>query len=162
MNRIGDNLVHTGPNEAIVKAFVTFEVEFVLVGGLAISWYCQSRQADDMDLLVKPTKENSQKVTNALASLNLNGFVHNSFSKYGVQAPIKKYYYADIITPASEEYTFEEIINNSVNGKLFEIPIFIPSIDNLIRLKENAISSTQKELTKHNEDIILLKNIIKQ
>jgi len=160
MNRIGDNLVHTGPNEAIVKAFVAFEVDFILVGGLAISWYCQSRQADDMDLLVKPTIENSQKVTDALASLNLNGFEHNSFSKYGVQAPIKKYYYADIITPKNEEFTFEEITINSVKAKLFNIPIYIPSVENLIRLKENAALSTQKELTKHNKDIILLKSII--
>jgi hypothetical protein len=88
MNRIGDNLI-CGSNEEIVKVFSAFDVEFILVGGLAISWYCSSRKADDIDILVNPTKENSGKIANALRSLRLvNGFTNDSFASPGIHAPI--------------------------------------------------------------------------
>lgn len=157
MNRIGDNLICTGSNEEIVKAFFAFDVEFILIGGLAVSWYCSSRQANDMDILVNPTKENSEKITNALGSLGLNGFANNSFAKPGVQAPIKKIYYCDIITPARSGLTFEDLMRGSVMGKLFNIPVYIPSVENLIKMKESVAASTEKELNKHQQDIVLLR-----
>ena len=159
MNRIGDNLHHTGSNEEIVKALTKYEAEFILVGGLAVSWYCSTRQADDMDILVNPTQENSIRVSSALGSLSipLNGFGNDSFSKYGVQAPIKKHYYADIITPSKEGLNYDELMLNSVVGSLFNIPIHIPTSENLIKLKEHAIASEGSEISKHQEDIMLLK-----
>ncbi len=158
MNRIGDNLICVGSNEEIVKAFSAFGVEFILVGGLAVSWYCTSRQAKDMDLLVNPTKENSEKVKNALVSLGLNGFASDAFAKPGVQAPKKKFYYADIITPARGGLSFEDLMNGSRTGKLFNIPVHIPSVANLIKLKLSAVTSTEKELSKHQQDIVLLRS----
>ena len=158
MNRIDGNLICVGQNEEIVKAFSAFGVEFILIGGLAVSWYCTSRQADDMDLLVNPTKENSEKVKNALGNLGLNGFASDAFAKPGVQAPIKKVYYADIITPARGGLSFEELMNGSNIGNLFNIPVHIPSVANLIKLKESAVASTEKELSKHQQDIVLLRN----
>jgi hypothetical protein len=157
MNRIGDNLICYGSNKEIVNALNKFGVEFILVGGLAVSWYCSSRQANDMDVLVNPTKGNSEKVANALARLGLNGFASDSFANLGVQAPIKKFHYADIITPARGELTFEELMKGSIIGKLFDIPVYIPSIENLIKMKESAVISTEKLLSKHQQDIMLLR-----
>ncbi len=158
MNRFGDNLICTGSNEEIVKALSAFRAEFILVGGLAVAWYCPLRQADDMDVLVNPTKENSKKVTNALGSLGLNGFVSDAFAKLGIRAPIKTYHYADIITPICDELTFEDLMRDSTVGKLFNIPVHIPSVENLIKLKEIAVALTEKELRKHQQDIVLLRN----
>ena len=158
MNRVGDNLICVGSNKEIVMAFTKFRVEFILVGGLAVSWYCTSRQANDMDLLVNPTKENSEKVNAALGSLGLRGFAIDAFAKPGVQAPIKGVYYADIITPARGGLSFDELTNGSSMGKLFDIPVQIPSVANLIRLKESAVASTEKELSKHQQDIVLLRS----
>jgi len=163
VNRIGDNLHHSGSNEEVVKALVKCDAEFILIGGLAVSWYCSSRQADDMDILVNPTEENSPKVSNALCSLSvpINGFEKDSFSKDGVQASIKQHYYADIITPAKGGLTYEEIMIGSVIGNIFNIPINIPSIENLIKLKESTVASEEKEISKHQEDLRLLKNVLR-
>jgi hypothetical protein len=158
MNRIGDNLICVASNEEIVKAFSAFGVEFILVGGLAVSWYCSSRQANDMDILVNPTKGNSEKVADALGSLGLKGFLSDSFAKAGVQAPIKQFHYADIITPARSGLTFEDLLKESIVGKLFNITVHIPSVENLIKLKESAVASAQKELSKHQQDIVLLRS----
>ena len=157
MNRIGDNLVCTGANEDIVKAFARIGVDFLVVGGLAISWYCSTRQADDMDLLVNPTPENSVKVSQALSALGLSGFGDSSFSKVGVQVQLKKHYYADILTPSRSSASFEAIATASVEGKLFGIPVRIPSVASLIQLKEDAAASTEQDLLKHRQDIVLLR-----
>lgn len=157
MNRIGDNLICTGSNEAIVRAFERFGVDFLVVGGLAIAWYCPSRQADDMDLLVNPTPDNSVKVSIALGSLGLSGFGPESFSRPGVQAQLKPRHYADIITPARDGISFEDVADDCVAGKLFGTPVRIPSAASLIRLKEGAAAATEKELLKHRQDIALLR-----
>jgi hypothetical protein len=57
MNKVGDTLMHFGANEQIVREFLSVGVEFIVVGGLAVAWYCPDRQADDMDLLVNPTPD---------------------------------------------------------------------------------------------------------
>ena len=148
---------HTGANKALIEALIAHEVEFVIVGGLAVSWYCATRQANDMDILVNPTQENSIKVANALLSLNLTGFESNSFSKPGTQAPIKKYYYADIITPSKKGPSYSELVSESVSGNLFNIPVRIPSPVMLITMKEQAVASSESELEKHKNDIACLR-----
>lgn len=87
MNRFDDNLICTSSNEGIVSSFLQFGVEFLVVGGLAMAWHCSSRQADDMDLMVNPTPENSKRVSDALMSLGLSGLHADSFARTGVQAP---------------------------------------------------------------------------
>lgn len=69
MNRIGDNLICTGSNQEIVQIFSALDIDFVLIGGLAVAWYCAERQAVDMDLLVNPTNENAARISQALARL---------------------------------------------------------------------------------------------
>ncbi|MBL1376044.1 hypothetical protein [Zobellella iuensis] len=158
MNRIGDNLICTGANKEIVQAFAASNVEFVVVGGLAVAWYCPSREVDDMDLLVNPSPANSERIYRALSSFNLNGLERNSFSKAGIQLPLKRHHYADIITPPKDGLTFEEIIRDSIEGNLFNIPVRIPSVAHLIALKKYVITSAEKQINKHLKDIELLQD----
>lgn len=161
MNRIEDNLICFEDNARIVRAFVSHSVEFTVVGGLAVSWYCDSRQADDMDLLVNPTRANSENVYIALSKLHLNlmGLARDAFAAYGVQLPLKGQYYADILTPAKNGLTFEEINSQSIAGKLFNFPVRIPSIAHLIKLKEHAATSEKTKLEKHLKDIEFLEEL---
>lgn len=158
MNRFGDNLICTGANEDIVRAFVANDVEFVLVGGLAVSWYCDTRTADDMDLVVDPTPENSERVHRALFSLNVTGG-HDaaSFAKLAVQAPLKQFHHADVLTPASDGPTFADIAESTVPAKLFGVPIRLPTVSMLVRLKECAIAANSGDREKHLADIELLR-----
>lgn len=157
MNRIGDSLFCTGKNEQIVRAFVSNGVEFAVVGGLAVSWYCASRQADDMDLLVNPTGANSGKIEIALRGLRLRELRTGAFAKDGVKLQLKDEHYADILTPARDGLTFEEVISQSTSGNLFDLPVRIPSVASLIKLKEQAAASEKAQLEKHLKDIELLK-----
>jgi len=158
MNRFGDNLICTGANEEIVRAFAHFSVDFVVVGGLAMAWHCASRKADDMDLMVNPTAGNSERVAAALSTLGLSGFDVDSFAKAGVQAQLKQRHYADILTPAKKGLTFEAISEDAVRGTLFSIPVRIVSRDSLIQLKRDAMAKSEQGAEKHARDIELLQD----
>jgi hypothetical protein len=111
-----------------------------------------------MDLVVNPTRENSQRVHRALSSLNvLQGHNADSFTKAGVQAPLKRPHNADVLTPARNGPTYAEISEATVPAKLFSIPIRLPTVDMLIRLKECAIESLTKERDKHAADVECLR-----
>jgi len=153
MNRIGDNLLHFGPNETLIRAFVDFGVEFVLIGGLAISWYCSDRQVDDMDLLVNSTQENSERIYQALTHLNLSGFDNNSFSKSALQIPLKQHLYAEILTCQLDGPSYLEVAVAALDAKLFNIPIKLASVASLIKMKQKAVISAGQQREKHQADI---------
>ncbi len=153
MNKVGDTLIHNGANEQIVDAFQAEGVEFIVVGGLAVAWYCPDRQADDMDLLVNPTVENSARISRALAGLHLQGFNELSFTKLGLRVPLKQMHYAELLTPRKEGPGYADVSQEAVNAKLFQKAVKLASPTLLIRMKELAIASTEKERNKHLRDI---------
>lgn len=157
MNRIGDDLICTGTNQEIVVAFSEYSVEFVVIGGLAVAWYCPERQADDMDLLVNPTPENSLRISQALSSLQLSGFSSQSFSKLGLQTPLKQVHNAELLTPRTNGPSFSVVAEGAVNGKLFGFPVLIASPASLIELKELAVTSEKAAMQKHLNDIECLR-----
>ena len=157
MNKIGDTLVHVGSNEALIRAFIANEVEFIVIGGLAVAWYCHDRQADDMDLFINPTPENSMRISQSLISLNMNGFKPNSFTKLGLQVPLKQLYYAELLTPQRDGLTYSEVDSDALEAKLFNIPVKLASVASLIQLKEQALASANEQVEKHIADIECLK-----
>ena len=161
MNRIGDALYCTGSNEPLVRALVNAGVEFIVVGGLAVAWYCPDRLADDLDLLIAPTPDNSKRLSQVLSNLNLNGHTPTSFVKVGLQVPLKVEYYADLLTPKTNDPSYFELARDAVEAKLFNIPIRVASVASLIRQKEQAVATidVEAEKKKHIEDIDRLKMI---
>lgn len=159
MNRIGDNLTCFGSNESIVRAFNKYSIEFILIGGLAVAWYCNDREADDMDLLVNPTMENSERISKALSDLNLSGFSSDSFAKHGLQVQLKQMYYADILTPRDDGPSYSTLAEFAVEAKLFNIPVLVASKLSLIQLKELAVASDSITMSKHLLDIERLRQV---
>lgn len=153
MNRIGDSLQHVGSNVELVRAFTSDGVEFVVVGGLAVSWYCSDRQADDMDLLVNPTPENSARISRALDGLHMSGFSATSFTKPALQVPLKQHFYAELLTPQVDGPTYAEVAETAIDAKLFSIPVRLASPASLIRMKLQAVASAEAQRDKHLKDI---------
>lgn len=155
-NRIGDNLVHFGANKELVRALTDASVKFVVVGGLAVAWHCPERQADDMDLLVDPTAENSARIATALRKLQLFGFSPESFAKLGLQVPLKSTYFAELLTPQQSCPNFSEVDADAVDAKLFNIPVRLASVAALVEMKKRAARSAMEQNEKHLQDIALL------
>jgi hypothetical protein len=148
--------MHWQSNEELLRALVDYDVDFVLIGGLAIAWYCESRQADDMDLLVSPTPENSGRIHDALASLHLANFPVDSFAKPAVRARITDRYYAELLTPPNGGPTFEEIVQSAEPARLLGVPVRVPSREMLVRLKLHSVTAKHDGHDKHLSDVELL------
>lgn len=155
-NRVGDNLIHFGSNEELVRALTGAGVKFVVIGGLAVAWHCSERQADDMDLLVEPTAENSARIANALAGVRITGFSSESFWKQSLQIPLKRTFYAELLTPREGSLSFSEVEAGAVNAKLFNIPVRLASVSALLEMKKYAVRSMTEQQDKHLKDIALL------
>lgn len=156
MNRIGDTLICTGSNEEIIRAFVAAGVEFVVVGGLAVAWYCTDRQAGDMDLLVNATPENSARISRALGTLSTlasGAFSASSFARLGLQVPLKNHHYAELLTPEVGGPSYADVAKDSVDAKVFNIPVRLASVASLIQMKERAADSAGAQREKHIRDI---------
>ena len=109
-----------------------------------------------MDLLVSPTLENSDRIYNALVSLNLSDFAVDSFAKTAVQARIKERYYAELLTPSTGGPTYGEIVQSSEPARLLGVPIRVPSREMLVQLKLHAIAAKHDGHDKHLADVELL------
>jgi hypothetical protein len=157
MNRVGDTLLHFGPNEQLLRALIDNGVDFVVVGGLAVSWYCSTRQADDMDLLVNPTSQNSARISEVLARLHLHCHDSASFSRPGLRVPLKQTYYAEILTPPKEGPSFDDVASDAADAKLFNIPVRLASVRSLIQMKQRAAAAAESQRDKHLGDIECLK-----
>jgi hypothetical protein len=156
VHRFNDNLVHWHSNEELLRALVAENVDFVLIGGLAVAWYCESRQADDLDLLVAPTPENAERIHRALVSLGLAELEAGTFAKPAVRVRLGERYYAELLTPSAGGPTYAEVAQSAEPAKLLGLPIRVPSRAMLVRTKLWSISANHEGREKHLADVELL------
>ena len=66
----------------LLKLFNAHKVEYVIVGGYALAFHGAPRYTGDIALLIKPDRENAQKVLNALKDFGFAelGLSSNDFS----------------------------------------------------------------------------------
>jgi hypothetical protein len=160
MNRIGDSLWSTGVNKPLVRAFLDAGVEFIVVGGLAVSWHWLEREADDMDLLLNPTAENSIRVVRALRSQRLETQDEISCAQEGLQIQLKESHYAELLTPRNDGESYVEIAKKAVKGKIFNFPVLIAGKETLIAMKMFADNTSDPLHEKHRRDLKALRSLV--
>ena len=121
-------------NVALLRALNNHDVEYLVVGGQAVSYYCPQRAVGDLDLLVNTTLVNAEKVRSALISVGMNDFEHTKLTKPKVQIPLKVLHDADIITP-EDGFDFSAAFSRAVQAEINGVPISILSVEYLIIMK---------------------------
>ena len=101
---------------------------------LAVSYYYPQRAVGNLDLLVNTALENAEKVRSALIGLGMSDFEHTKLTKPKVQIPLKVLHDADIITP-EDGYDFSAAFSRAVQAEINGVPIFIPSVEDMIIMK---------------------------
>jgi len=112
--------------KGLLKLFNVHNVEYAIIGSYALAFYGAPRYTGDIDLLVKPDKENAQKILNALkdfgfAALDLSCDDFSSLGKVvqlGVP-PVR----IDIVTSITG-LTWEQVASNRVSGTYGEMPVY--------------------------------------
>ena len=123
-----------------LKAFNNNEVDYILLGGYAVILHGYSRTTGDMDLFVRRTKKNYEKIVAAFREFGMpvfdmteENFLNNDdvdvFS-FGVP-PVS----IDIMTSA-RVLKFEEVYKNSTVHQIDNLEIRVVHINDLIRQKK--------------------------
>lgn len=134
-------------HRAFLAAIIKNRVDFILLGGYAVILHGGNRTTSDIDLLIRPTKENGQRLINTFIELGLevedissNDFEQEIYLSFGFEPEA-----VDVMT-FTKGITFEEAYKNSkeleVDGnilKLIDIRDLIKNKENLHREGNKAI-----------------------
>ncbi len=138
---------------AVLKALHDHEVEYILVGGLAVILHDVPRVTEDLDIFVKREPVNVDKLKKALRSV----FNDESIEEMELQDlkdyPVIRYgtpkdYYIDIMDRIGEVFKYDDLEYEIIESN--EIPIRVATIETLIKLKQGTIRELDKA------DVILL------
>ncbi|GBE31477.1 hypothetical protein BMS3Bbin05_00378 [bacterium BMS3Bbin05] len=110
----------------LLKLFNAHNVEYIIIGGYALAFHGAPRYTGDIDLLIKPDKENARKVLNALKDF---GFAALDLSTNDFSSPEKVVQLGvppvriDIVTSITG-VTWEQVASNRVNGTYGDIQVY--------------------------------------
>ena len=123
-------------NTQLLEALYSSEVEFIIVGGVAVHYHNSSREFDDLDIMISPTVENAQKLINALLKIGLTvpHTAEDIAKPQKVQIPLKGEQYADIVTPGAE-MNFDKAMESSERGIVNGVSVMIASKEILRSMK---------------------------
>ncbi|HTH55785.1 MAG TPA: hypothetical protein VL728_07040 [Cyclobacteriaceae bacterium] len=148
-------------HERILRKFLLHNVEFVLMGGHAAVFYGVRRTTSDIDILVRPTVQNGEKILKALSDLKLEttGISPEDFTKHNVFTFGLEPDAVDILT-FSKGVSLEAIFENAVKKKMNDLIIKIIDIRDLLKNKKSLNRDSEKKLVDL-QDILALKRILK-
>jgi len=122
----------------ILFALNAHEVEYLVVGGYAVSTYSEPRGTKDLDVLVRSNEENSERVFRALAEygappagMSPDDFNNRPTTVFQIGTPPLRIDILQRITGVD----FDEAWEDRVEGFLDGIPTHVISRDHLIRNK---------------------------
>ncbi len=147
------------PHRLLLKKLLDFEVEFILIGGYAVNYHGFSRPTGDIDLWLKPTDTNKDKLLLVLETYHftqesIDNFKTIDFSKPEVfcmgEIPIRVDFLTQITGVSYEEADKEKIIGN-IDG--MNIPV--------LHLNHLVLSKITNNRTKDKFDVEELQKIQK-
>lgn len=97
-----------------MKSFERNDVEYIIIGGIAINLHGFARNTQDIDIFINPDKENIQKLKNALKEVfddpEIDEITFEELQKYSVIRYGTEYgFYIDIISAIGEKFKFSDL-----------------------------------------------------
>jgi hypothetical protein len=139
-------------NTDFLAALIQHQVRFLIVGGVAVKFYADEREADDLDLLMESTEENVKRLALVLNEFPMVGNVFsldNAMSETPQHLPLKSDVYIDILTTGNE-INFSLEWDNAVDGLIWQHPVKFASKELLISMK------CKGDREKDRADVVLL------
>jgi predicted nucleotidyltransferase len=147
-----DNRIKPHQRRWIEKNLVENDINFVIIGGFAVNYYCKEREFLDIDIFVMPDKDAVRRMVDAITSLrNQPNMVAKLLDRRVGHCKIGHPQNIDIIC-FPPGIIFEETYNSAEIHELSGLKIPIISRDLLIQHKETV--GEEKDL----KDVNMLKN----
>lgn len=148
-------------HERILRKLLLHDVDFVLIGGHAVVFYGVRRTTGDIDIVVRPTLENGQRIIKAFKALKLDiedihagDFTMDNVFTFGMEPDA-----VDILTFVKGVPT-DDIFANAIDARMDDLSIRIIDIRDLLKNKESISRSEEKGLVDQ-QDILSLRRILK-
>jgi hypothetical protein len=165
------SLITFGGNADFVFLLVKARVEFLVIGGLAVAFHkCRSGlNVDDLDLLMNPSVENVKRFIDVLKGLNVCSLPSiEQWARPNLRINFRPFYYLDVLTPGEEvtgeDVNFSELLSRSEQGCLQgnqgDIPVYIISLPDLVKMKRKAVQKLSEEKKKHEDDLRCLEGCL--
>jgi predicted nucleotidyltransferase len=131
----------------ILKSLNNHQVKYVLVGGLAVSYYGYSRYTGDMDLWVKPEEKNMENLYSTLIDLGYPHEIVNEIKmKREIENPIpiklkddNNFLKVDLLTNTFQnEFSWQQCFDKAEIIILDDLEIPVVHINQLISMKESS------------------------
>lgn len=149
-------------HRAFLAGIIKHKVDFVLVGGYAVILHGGNRTTSDIDLLIRPTEENGQRLIDTFIELGLEAegitahdFKEEIFLSFGFEPEA-----VDIMT-FTKGITFEEALANSKEMEVDGYVLRLIDIRDLIKNKESLQRQGSKAILDR-YDIEEMKRILKE
>jgi hypothetical protein len=124
-----------GGNTDVLAMLARNDVRFLVVGGVAVRFYIDQREVDDLDILVDNGRDNAERCMAAIGMLGYeSGFDVHDIMKPKVRIPLKHLHYAELLTPAAD-FDFEAELSRSATGQVNGWAVQIAAPELLIEMK---------------------------
>lgn len=121
---------------AFLKVLNEHQVEYLVIGGHAVGFHGRPRDTGDIDIVIKPTRENASRLVRAVSAFGAGGlgyteddYLSGDFIQFGV-APVR----IDV-TALFEGVAQERLWAEAVAGPLGGVPVRFPSKECLLANK---------------------------
>lgn len=149
--------------EEFLEAFNKNLVEYCIVGAYAVGYHAEPRTTKDIDVLVRSTKENAEKIVKAINDFGF-GSLDIKIDDLTTKDTIIQLGYApnriDIITSIAG-VDFDEVWNNKENSKFGVVKAYFIGLNELIKSKESSKEQRERkeDIYKDMHDIEILKRV---
>jgi len=129
---------------AILKAFDCEQVDYILVGGVALNMHGIIRVTEDVDFFIRPTPENVERVKRALRSV-WNDPEIDTISEEDVcgQYPTIRYgppgeeFVVDLLSRLGEAFRFDDLESQEIDVEGVKARVATP--ETLYRMKKDTL-----------------------
>jgi predicted nucleotidyltransferase len=138
--------------QAILRELVEGEVEFLLIGGVAVGYHGHIRATKDVDVVPAPDRGNLERLAEVLRGLDAHVEGAEEFSEGEMPDPLDpgalelggnwvlatRLGRLDVMQWIGDHPLWEELSPRSIEDSVGDLPIRFVGYDDLIRLKELA------------------------
>jgi len=143
----------------IIEQLEKEQVDFIIIGGMAVILYGMPRTSEDLDILIKMKNDNIQKIRKALANIfsddEIKEITIDELKNYAVIRYISpENDIVDIVANLGEAFYYENIEFREMELEGIKVKVATPK--SLIEMKSNTYREKDKL------DLLFLKELLKR
>ena len=139
--------------ESLLKSLKEHKVRFVIIGATAFPVHGYARATLDIDIFIRPTRDNGLKTLAALRDFGYDVSDIEQDDLLKKKLLIRQYAVETDIHPFVKGVSFERVWKNKVKARFGKTYVYFASLNDLIKMKQAAAR------TKDLEDLKYLKRL---